>query len=1319
MVIYRRHSVPLKVPKTQSNETVFLLALRDRARALIEAEADSLDDSDELEKKRAALNRIWGAYVAEYGPINRTNTRNSGRTDDEGNPIISRVMPPAVRRVVRNDPYGPLIAALESFDPETQTAKPAGLLRERQIVPRQPILGTDDPHEALTLCIDSVGKVDLEVIGKLLDVSPDQARQQLGNQIFELPQDPGSWVSRTEYLSGDVRQKLEDAVRADVENAGDERFKANVDELRKVIPADIGPGDIDARIGSTWISAADYTQFMHDVFQDPNGSVRHYGGSNWEVSGSRWGVQVRQVWGTDDLVASEIFENLLKQKENIVKVTDPVTKIQSFDAVATQAVQDKAEAMQEKFSEWLWSDPDRTTRLVNEYNRRFNSQVLRSYDGKYLTLPGLAKNFVPRAHQLAAVDRILNEGSVGLFHQVGAGKTATMVMAANELKRLGMVNKPAVVVPNHMLEQFSREWVQLYPQAKLLAASSKDLSGDKRRQFVARAATNDWDAVVMTRTAFERLKLQPENEQAYLERNVELVRTQLETARQKGESNQTLKDMQKNLSKVEEKMKALLDKPQDPGISFEQTGIDYLFVDEMHDFKNLGTVSSIQEASKKGSKRATDMHMKIEWLRSVHGERVLTSATATPIANSISEMHIMCRYHDPKALERAGLSDFDSWAATFAQVTTNMEVNIVGDTFKPKRRFARFTNVPELTAMFRKFGDVLTAEDLDLPVPKVKARQDTGERTMNPISVDATPALESYIQRLSDRVTRIEQRGVDPHEDNMLKVSNDGRMAALDMRLVTDESKWDLLDTPTTKIEVAADKLASVWAENRNNIYVDPATGEESDTPGSLQIVFCDRSTPKKDGTWNVYESLRDELYARGLPAGSVRFMQDAKNDEQKAALFKDCREGRVSVIIGSTETMGVGTNIQTRAVHMLHMDPPWRPADIEQRNGRIIRQGNQNAEVEMSVMITEGSFDTYMWQTLQRKATFINQIMNAKTDGRQVEDIGGDSLSFTEFKAIASGNPLLLKEAEAKTELQKWSRRKKSHDQNQRALKQTIEQKTKEIENLTRRLPLAEKVADRSVDTSGDKFRIEIGEDFRVPGQPYVFTERSKAAEFFNTHRDLGGRLRLDARAGIRGDLGVLATVGGQPISVRYDSATVYFEVDDMPQIRRTLARNDWFNTTSAGFITRMENLAKTAPQQPASINNLLQDAQQRLSDAKSFYGQEFPYTEELKEAQNKYQQICELLAADEDSQQPQHQETLTTATYKDTEEMRQRKPLNRKEKETWEATAAKYANQDVDWQQIAQYCPVKDDGPTYNHQYDYDYHQPTTPQYRDERTR
>lgn len=1117
--------VRLDVPAGQRGELRELLGLRDAAKELLAAEAASVEDTPALDTLRGQLRARYDTYRARYGPINRFSLRATGHTDpDTGEPRMARVEP-RVMHTLRGDPFAPLVKALERFDETTQTAVPATLLTRRALVARAPVLGADNPADALAICLDTHGRVDLDHIASLLGTHAGEARTALGELVYQDPTS-GRLLPAAEYLSGNVREKLDVARAAAVEHP---ELAGNVTALEAVVPVDLGTEDVHARLGTAWIDAATHQAFLRDILDDPTLQVEHPGGAVWAVRGNSHTVQASSQWGTQRMAAPAIAKAALEQRP--IQVTDETDDGKRIvNPVETAAAQEKADALQERFADWVWEDPDRTTALLTAYNRRFNAIVLRDYtpEGARLTLPGLARTFTPRPHQRTAVARMLNEPAVGLFHQVGAGKTAEMVIGCMELRRLRMVAKPAVVVPNHMLEQFSREWLQLYPQALLLAASSADLAGDKRRGFVARVATNDWDAVVMTRSAFERLPVSPSTEIAYIEREVEQLREMLEHAR--GAQGLTVKRLEKQLLRGQEALRKRLDHHVDPGVSFEESGIDYLVIDELHDYKNLHTDSNIRDAAIDGSKRATDLHLKTEYLRSRHGQRVITGATATPIANSVTEAHVMQRYMRPDLLQDAGVLTFDAWAATFGQTVTEIEMAPTGGgNYRMQTRFARFQNVPEMLRLWHVFADVKTAEDLQLPTPALQPRLD-GQRAPATVLVQGSPEMTAYVTALGERAEAVRARAVTPEDDNMLKICTDGRKAALDMRLTNERSEPS---TPT-KLETASDRIAAIHNEHRERVYHDPDTGDASPTTGALQIVFCDLGTPAE--TWNAYDELRDQLAHRGVPREQVRFMHSARTDVEKARLFAAARAGQVSVLIGSTQKMGVGTNIQARAIALHHIDCPWRPADIEQREGRILRQGNQNPEVGIYRYVVEGSFDAYSWQTVERKARFITQIMRGRLDVREIEDIGDNALSFAEVKALASGDPLILEKAQVDAERTRLERLERAYQRNQQALTRTLASAGARAQRATRDLTAAQAALARRQTTRGDAFHMTVGER-RAPTRP------DAARLIAAWTRDAGRALLPYGRT--EKVLGQLGELGGFPID-----ATVRRSLHDTPML-------------------------------------------------------------------------------------------------------------------------------------------------------------------------
>ncbi len=1241
--------VPAKVFKSDADEVRALITMRDQVRSLITLEAESLDDTPALDALRIELAANWESYTGRYGPINRAHITQTKKIDEEtGEPIITRRTPSAVTHF-RNDPYGPLLWGLEVFDEGTQTAKPATLLQERVILPRQPVLGVDTAQDGLAVVLDTRGYVDLDEIARLEGVTRSEVIAELGEGIYL---DPTSdrWVTRAEYCSGNVREKYEQALAAaSTDTSG--RWQRNVDALSAVVPPDLQPGEITPRIGAVWIPAADHEAFLCHILGRMSPAVANIPGVGWTVDRADYGLPATSDWGTERMPAGRIMHHLLEQKPIIV--TDPVEPGSSqriFNPVETEAAVEKASRMAERFQDWVWEDPARAARLTADYNRRFNSTVLRDFtaEGEALTFPGLTKTFAPYPHQRAAVARMIHSPSVGLFHEVGAGKTAEMVIGTMELKRLGLINKAAVVVPNHMLEQFSREWAQLYPQARLLAASSEHLQADRRRAFVASVAANNWDAVILTRTAFERLSLLPENERAFQEREMSEARERLEKIKAAG-TVASVKAQERQIQRAEERLKQIRDVPSDPGLHFEQTGIDYLVVDELHHYKNLRTTSSIPGAQIVGSQRAMDLYAKVDWLRQGHGSRVITGATATPIANSITEMWVMQRYLDPEALYAAGLHSFDEWAATFGEVTTDFELNVAGK-LKLKSRFARFNNLPELRTMFASYGDVKTAAELThLRRPEIVKRAD-GRRDPRLIVVPPSPELKDYLAEITTRVDRIAARQVDPSEDNMLKVSSDGRKAALDLRLI--DPAYGAVDGG--KIQAAAEELHRVWLETRDNIYTIKGEGPSS-TPGALQIVFCDLGTPSSE--WNVYDELKGQLVARGMPSASIRFIHEAKTDAAKARLFAACRTGEVSVLIGSTEKMGVGTNIQDRAIHLMDLDAPWRPADVTQRHGRIIRSGNQNPEVQITQVVAEETFDAFMWQLLEVKARFIDQVMGGHGLARQMEgDVGQDVFNFAEAKAVLSGNPLLLEEATAQKELQRFRRLERAHRQAQSSLAFQRDIARETLKRADDTLPGLSEAAARTIPTAGD--------DFRLVTPRGTLTTRADATAYLEaTLRDYAPCPRH------------VGTLGGHPIILAQKAGLpdgqikLTWELGDAQGVQIATTVVSLYADVDRGLITRLENLAQNGiPASAARLAASAEEAKNTLTHADSLIGKPFPHADALAQAETRYVNVKSKLAL-------QHQQELMTKDAP-TDQMAARQAADRI-RATGPATAHDYSNE------------------------------------------
>ena len=1134
----------------------------------------------------------------------------------------------------RTDPLSAAVYALEHFDAVTQTATRAGIFTTRQVAPRTRPLGADNAEDALAICIDTWAEVRLDEIARLLGVGEHDARQALGTLVFEDPARDGRLVPAAEYLSGNVRIKLDAAVEA---AARDERYAPNVDALTSVIPADIGPAEIKAQLGAAWIDADDVQQFLRETLEDESLQVEHPGGATWAVTGDEYSVSATNVWGTERMPAPKLAKKLLTQKPVMVYDTTIVdgNERRVINPDQTIVAQEKAAELAERFTEWLWEDPARSRRLIRQYNDLFNARVARSYDGAKMALPGMAHTFTPYPHQVAAASRMVNEPGVLLAHEVGAGKTREAAMGVMELKRLGLVRKAAVVVPNHMLEQFTREWMQTYPTARILAAGKEDLSAANRGRFVARCATDDWDAVIMTRSAFEKLKLSKPARDAYMAQETSRLEAKIDRAQAASRGrrpSQTLKRLQEALKRLKERIKKAAESFKDGGLTFEATGIDYLVVDEAHDYKNLATTSNIPDANIQGADRARDLDMKLHYLRSRNGPRVVTLMTATPIANSITEAYVMLRYTRPDLLEAAGLMEFDVFAATFGQVVTGVEMAPEGGSFRIKSRFARFHNVPELMQLWSLVADVKTGEDLQLKVPALAQRPGDGERVPEVVVVPRSTEQAAYVKDLGERAERVRSRQVDKFADNMLKISSDGRAAALDMRLV------GVQPTQPGKIDVAADRIYAIWHEHKDDVYPDRHTGEESPVRGSMQLVFSDLGTPKV-GQWNVYDELRDQLAARGMPRELIRFVHEAGDDDhKKAQLFAECNNGQVGVLIGSTGKMGVGTNVQRRAVALHHLDAPWRPADVQQREGRILRPGNLNPNIQILRYVVEGTFDGYMWQTLARKAAFIGQLMRGKVGAREMEDLSDATLSFEEVKALAAGDPRLLEKAKLDREYTRLSKLERSHFRQQDNLDYTIQDGTENIERLQKFVADLDTAMARRQPTKGKAFRMQVGSA--------AFTKRKGA----------GGALIAVLQAAVdsapvRGkrDLGVIAAMGGfdlhASVTAAYGTPSVELWFDGLPKDHlawapknsdrpplklRSFSPRQVEAADQVGVIQSLENTLADLEVPRAQAIHQIPKEEAEVEKARAQLGKPFPHAESLTEVRAQLDAVNNEIASE-----------------------------------------------------------------------------------------
>lgn len=1008
-----------------------LIKIRDEARRVLQSQNEGWPEKYK-DEARKELNRAYDVFVEQYGLINKTTFSESAKGT-----VIQRM--PNVAKFIE-DPDAMLVMALEECDPTTGTAVKAAIMTKDVVGPAKGIESVASAEEGLLVSLDKKGVVDLPFIASLYGKDESRIVEELEDLIY-LDPSTRTWQTADEYLSGNVREKLKIA-----QAAGDE-FARNVQALQAVQPEDVLPGEIDANLGAPWIPEEDVRAFAAQLFGVPPGSIgiAHLKkDALWSVEAgydAQSGVPATTDYGTARANGVSLFELALNLKTPVIY--DVVSSGDREERIVNQeetlAAREKQKRIKEAFRSWVFSDPERTEKLVRIYNDTYNILRLRSFDGAHLEFPGMNTTVRLHPHQKDAIWRGMSSGNTLLAHVVGAGKTFTMCAIGMKRRQAGLTRKPLYVVPNHMLEQFAREFQQLYPNAKLLAATKDDLARDRRKILTAKIASSEWDGIVITHSSFERIGMSKEYQARFLRAQIaEYDELLIETAKQSNRAHRNIvKTIEKQKAKREERLKELLaEDKKDDGLVFDELGVDHVFVDEAHYFKNLETPTKMERVAgiqTGGSERAFDLYMKARYLGEKHPGHGVTFATGTPISNTMVEMYTMQRFLDPQGLAERGIEHFDAWAATFGEVVDTMEIAPDGASLRPRSRFAKFVNLPELQQMFRSFADVQTAAMLNLPRPSLKG--DKPEVVACPMS----EAQKEIQDRLVERYERIRSQKVDPREDNALAITTDGRKLALDGRLVSPE----IGASTESKIDALVERIVAVWRDTE-------------ETKGT-QLVFCDLGVNPTAWCFSVYEELISKLIGHGIPQTQIAAMGDATSDARKQALFERVRQGSVRVLIGSTQKMGTGANVQRRLVALHHLDAPWKPAEVEQREGRILRQGNQNKEVAIYRYVTSGSFDAYMWQALETKARFIAQIMTGECGFRKAEDIGGQELSFAEVKAIASGNPAVLTLAEADAELRKLLTLRKQHADEQFLARRNVRELPQTIASLKERLAATE----------------------------------------------------------------------------------------------------------------------------------------------------------------------------------------------------------------------------------------------------------------------
>ena len=992
-------------------ELTSLVHLRDAAITLLEAERD-LDRPDaELLPLRRKLHASYDAYYKTYGAIHRAKLIVGAADPETGEQGISRRRPAAMY-AFSQDPDYCIVLGLEEYDDISQQARKAPIFSQRVHTRPQRKSQADTPGEALALCLDEHGTLDLTIIGKLLGIPEGDVPSYLGDLIYEDPK-TGIWQTASEYLSGNVRTKLDQALQAAKNDP--ERFGRNVRALESVIPEDVLPEEIKVLLGAPWIAPADIEQFCLETFGMRPVVSHERLTSGWEVtapSGCRTSAAATSEWGTQRVNAYRLVEHGLNKTIPVVyDLTEADTRVKNVEE--SLAAQEKLRVIQARFGDWVWEETERATRLASVYNRIYNSIVPRTYDGSHLTFPGMSEQWQNNLYpwQKDFVWRMVSSPSALCGHPVGAGKTTTEIAGAMTLRRMGLTNKAAIIVPNHLLEQITAEAQRLYPGAHILMVSREDLSRDRRKLFAARIATGNYDVVVMTHSGLSAIGVHPETEQAYIEKRVAAYKEALLALDENdSHSKYSVKKLETAIEHLRQRQQQLLDKPHDDGVTFEQLGISYLIVDEAHLYKNLGLPTNIQGLQVKPSKRATDLEMKLRWLEEHNqGKAFASFFTATPLSNSMVEAYVLAWYLAQGHLFDADLRTLDAFASVFLEFQTRVEVSPNGGSFRLHTRPARFINLPEFLTMFTQFADLRGPEILSSKRP---------QRLEHTITIEPSEAIQAYVNDLVGRSERIQQGRPDSiagKMDNMLWITTSGRMAALDLSLV------GLPQEHSPKLEVVARTMLEVYRRwQAEASYLD---GEHK----SLQIGFCDLGTPNKDGD-QVYGKLKRLLISGGMPASAIRYIHEAKTDSAKAHLFQQCRSGQVAVLLGSTSMLGTGTNIQNRCAAIHHIDAPWRPDEVEQREGRGLRPGNVYPVVELFRYVQQRTFDAYSWQTLTNKAVFFDQMRSGKIKGRDMEELGDAALSYGQVKAAATGDPLVLEQADLSVTITHLQRLRSAH---------------------------------------------------------------------------------------------------------------------------------------------------------------------------------------------------------------------------------------------------------------------------------------------------
>ena len=1194
-VFYRENSVMTQVElsDTAKGRVTGMVELRQIVNDLIDQQLNDYPDED-IKATQERLNAAYDAFTAKYGLL---NDRKNGRLFEQDSSYY-------------------LLCSLENLDEQGQLKSKAAMFTKRTIRPERTVTSVDTPSEALAVSIGEHGKVDLPYMAELLGTPGEYGRitTELSGVIFKDPAadptDPeAGWQMADEYLSGDVRAKLRMAQFAAETNP---EFAVNVDALIKAQPRELEASEIDVRLGATWLAPEIIQKFMTETFQIPY-YLRHAVKVRYSPYTAEWRVEGKTATGRGDIISSETYGTSRANAYKILEETLNLKDVRIYDTIEdadgklkrvlnkreTMLAQQKQQVIKDAFANWVWQDPQRRIALVKQYNELFNSTRPREYDGSHIHFVGMNPEITLREHQRNAIAHVLYGGNTLLAHEVGAGKTYEMAASAMEAKRLGLCQKSLFVVPNHLTEQWASEFLNLYPNAKLLVARRKDFETANRKKFCARIATGDYDAVIIGHSQFERIPLSFERQERIIQEQIYETLAAINELKAHAGENFSIKQMEKTRKTLETKLEKLRsDERKDDVITFEQLGVDRLFVDESHAFKNLFLTTKMRNVaglSTSEAQKSSDMFGKCRYLDEITGGRGVVFATGTPVSNSMTELYTVMRYLQYSTLQQKKLTHFDCWASTFGETTTAIELAPEGTGYRARTRFAKFFNLPELMSMFKEVADIKTSDQLHLPVPEAKFE-----------TVVAKPSeiQKEMVQELSKRAADIHSGIVDASVDNMLCVTNDGRKIGLDVRLMNPM----LPDDPNSKLNVCVQNVLKIWEEGKDQKLT--------------QLLFCDLSTPKDDGNFNVYEDIRKKLIAAGVPENEIEFIHNADTEAKKAALFSKVRSGDVRVLLGSTAKMGAGTNVQQRLVAVHHLDVGWKPSDMTQRNGRIIRQGNMNKEVKVFNYVTEGTFDSYLFQTLENKQRFISQIMTSKSPVRSCDDVDEQALSYAEIKALCAGNPLIKEKMDLDVQVAKLKVLKADHQS----------QKFRLQDKLLTKFPAD--IRETNAYIAGVKADAQL-----AAAHPQVqegFCGMTIKGVTYDEKKTAGERLVLACSELPNAEEKVIGSYRGFELSLRFDTYRSEYQAILKGQRRYPVA----LGTDPLGNIIRLDNSLNNFPERINSAENELATLHQQQAAAQIEVEKPFPQEEELAEKSARLAELNAQLDVDEKSHEPEQDE-------------------------------------------------------------------------------